>query len=80
MVNTWAMQNGRFRFDAAAIVSLSITGGSTVVCLALTLIYKFILLSVKREHRRMVAEPENEPEVPTLEATAVEQDFTEKSA
>ncbi|KAH7322132.1 hypothetical protein B0J17DRAFT_723638 [Rhizoctonia solani] len=59
-INIWA--GGGFSFNTSTIVTLSITVGATVICLLLTLIYKIALLSVKKEHMRLVREAVAEDE------------------
>jgi hypothetical protein len=75
-VNIWAIQGGHFHFNASTIITFSITVGSTIICLLLTLIYQLVLVRVRREHQRMMDEEEGN-EAPTLAGTAAEHDFSD---
>ncbi|KAG8769252.1 hypothetical protein FRC12_005078 [Ceratobasidium sp. 428] len=77
-VNIWAIQGGHFRFNAPAIITISITGGSTAICLILTFIYQLSIRSVKRQHQRETGN-EGDPEAPKL-ATTVSENETVKAA
>ncbi|KAG9118597.1 hypothetical protein FRC07_006820 [Ceratobasidium sp. 392] len=70
-VNIWAIQGGHFHFNAPAIITVSITGGATVICFTLTVIYQLLLMSVKRQHRRETGN-DGDPEDPGLVGTASE--------
>lgn len=74
-VNIWAIQGGHFHFNGPAIVTISITGGSTVICFVLTVIYKLMLMSVKRQHDREKRRDEETPDGPKMKETAEEQDY-----
>jgi TRAP-type C4-dicarboxylate transport system permease small subunit len=72
-INIWAIQGGHFYFNTPAIITMSITAGSTVICFALMVVYQFLLLSVKNQHRREMADEEN-GEAPGLLGTVKEYD------
>ncbi|KAJ1301947.1 hypothetical protein OPQ81_000786 [Rhizoctonia solani] len=81
-VNIWAIQGGKFPFNTTTIVTLSITLGATVICLLLTFIYQIALISIKKEHRRMVRQAgadndEGLEDALTLRKTTGEHDFSD---
>ncbi|KAF8596482.1 hypothetical protein BDV93DRAFT_500431 [Ceratobasidium sp. AG-I] len=76
-VNIWAIQGGHFYFNTETIISISITGGSTVICFALTLIYQIMLISVKKKHRAQQNRDQEMAEGPTLKETIENHDLEE---
>ncbi|KAG8681675.1 hypothetical protein FRC08_015487 [Ceratobasidium sp. 394] len=58
-VNIWAMQKGAFHFNEYTTVTISITGGATVICFALTLVYELPVLSVKHQHQKETRDENN---------------------
>ncbi|CAE6487234.1 unnamed protein product [Rhizoctonia solani] len=79
-VNIWAIQGGKFTFNSTTIITLSITLGATVTCLLLTFVYQFALISIKKEHRRLVRQTKSDEgleEAPTVKKTIADHDFSD---
>ncbi|QRV82207.1 hypothetical protein RhiJN_10222 [Ceratobasidium sp. AG-Ba] len=75
-VNIWAIQGGEFHFNPPAIITISVTGGSTVICLGLTIVYQVLVISVKRQHQQEMGD-EAYLETPDLLTTVTEFDHSE---